>query len=99
MRSAFGFVACVAAVVGAAPAFAQEIRATGCLMPGVESGCMILKASDGTLYNVTSASPKPDIAQRLAISVIAKKFDGATTCMQGTALTDIHWAYTKMRCD
>ena len=99
MKSALRLVACVAALIGTAPAFAQQIHATGCLMPGVEAGCLVLKGSDGTLYNVTSANPKPDISQHLAISVTAKKFDGVTMCMQGIALTEIHWTYTKMRCE
>lgn len=83
----------------ASPAAAEEkkVTLTGCPYPGVEGTCLMIKDKDGTVYNITSANPKPapnDVAIILTGTVAQK----ISICMQGIVLDDIKWDRTKMRC-
>lgn len=41
------------------PAFAEEITVSGCAAVGAEANCIILKADDGKIYDITAAQPAP----------------------------------------
>ncbi len=53
--------------------------------PGVEAGCIVLMAEDGTLYNVTDAVPKPAVG--VAGTVTGTVSEAASLCMQGITLS------------
>jgi hypothetical protein len=75
----------------------KKVTITGCPYPGVEAACLMIKDKDGTVYNITSANPKPasnDVAIILTGTVAQK----LSICLQGTVLDDIKWDRTKMRC-
>jgi hypothetical protein len=90
-------IVCVGSII-CTPGWAQEVRVTGCPTAGVEAGCIVLKGQDGTLFNISSADPKPDLTRRLVITVIGTKSGGPSACMQGQTLIDVHWRYTRQRC-
>ncbi|MBI2719689.1 MAG: hypothetical protein HY245_08785 [Rhizobiales bacterium] len=70
------------------PALAEEATVTGCVMPGVEANCLIIKTATET-YDVTSATPEPKPGQ--FGTVTGTLFDGASVCQQGRILKPAHW--------
>lgn len=68
---------------------AEEVTASGCVAAGVEAGCMVLQAEDGTLYNVTAAEPKPEPGA--AGTVTGTVSSGVSLCMQGITLSPATW--------
>jgi hypothetical protein len=75
----------------------KKITLAGCPYPGVLTTCLMIKDKDGTVYNITSANPKPapnDVAIVLTGTVTQK----LSICAQGAVLDDIKWDRTKMRC-
>jgi hypothetical protein len=57
---------------------------TGTLEPGIEAGCIILRASDGTQYLLIGRSNYPPAGTR--VTVTGYFDDGAASyCMQGKA--------------
>jgi hypothetical protein len=101
----FGAIASLALLV--IPAVAQQAQAQGarvdmlgCVSRGVEGGCLIItdRASKKT-YQINSAMPAPDPAQRLVVRLSGTTVGGFDFCQQGPILGDIKWNYTKMRCE
>ena len=46
------------------PAQAPDtVAIEGCPLAGVETGCLMLRASDGRLYDVTAAAPPPALGR------------------------------------
>jgi len=45
----------------AVPAFAQDkpIKVSGCVVKGVEFGCLALRAGNNKSYNISAVEPKP----------------------------------------
>ena len=81
-----------------APA-AQTVRVLGCVRQGVEMGCLIIEdRKTGRTYQINAASPKPDPAQNLAVTLQGEITPGVDFCQQGQILTAITWRYTKTRC-
>jgi hypothetical protein len=81
-------------------AFAQDrVDVQGCVRKGVEAKCLMLEASDGTKYNITSIKPRPKV-DYLGIQVSGVKSSDPDTCQEGTLLKDIKWngKYTKQNC-
>jgi hypothetical protein len=102
MRKWSAFVVVVAMSYAGAPltyAAAQTVHIVGCVSPGVESGCLMIKDKvTGTTYQINSANPKPDPAQHLAVVLKGQVVEGFDFCMQGPILKEITWNYTKMLC-
>jgi hypothetical protein len=77
---------------------AEVIKAEGCVQPGVEAGCLILKTFDSKQsYNVffrTGKKPDPGTA----ISFEGVEHEGPTVCMQGTPVDIQKWTQLKRRC-
>lgn len=95
MTAASYALAAVAAAALAASSTASAHNFSGCTYRGVEGGCLMVK-SGGTVYNISSARPRPGVNR--AIAGHGDLAGGMTTCMQGTALKNIRWHYTKMAC-
>jgi hypothetical protein len=96
----FVFLLVSGCFVAASRADAQTVYVTGCVKPGVEFGCLIITDhKSGKSYQINSASPRPDPAQNLVVTLDGKIFQGVDFCMQGQILTDITWNYTKMLCN
>src|ERR1700692_1066436 len=79
-----------------APAFVtssladEPIKVTGCVAPGVEAKCLVLRTVTGKTYDITAAKPAPmpgtygDVDGTL-------KTEGVTTCQQGPAISPATW--------
>jgi hypothetical protein len=85
------------ALASPAAAEGKKITITGCPYPGVLATCMMIKDKDGTVYNITSANPKPQ-PNDVAIILTGTVTDKLSICNQGKVLDDIKWDRTKMRC-
>ena len=67
-------------------AYAETV--SGCVEPGVEANCLVIKSGDDS-YNVTYAAPKPEIGKYGAVTgTISTKVD---ICQQGTILEPSTW--------
>jgi hypothetical protein len=75
-----------------------EVKSSGCLEPGVEAGCKILRDSKtGVLYNLFFHSKdRPETGT--GISIEGTTHDGPTTCMQGKAVDVTKWKKAEMQC-
>ena len=77
------FVVVLMAFAAAAPAAAGEVAVTGCIEPGVEAGCIVIRTEQG-VYNVTRAKPQPLVGQ--FGSVTGTPSAGIDFCQQGIIL-------------
>jgi len=67
-----------------------EIHAQGCVEPGVELRCLVLKdTATNTLYNLIVKGDRPSVGA--AIEFTGAPFQGMTYCMQGTPVEVLHW--------
>src|SRR5208282_5037274 len=84
-------LAAAAVTAGAAPApDSNQVRAEGCVQPGVETQCLVVKdVKSGKLYNVFIKDPKPAIGD--GIEFAAVPFEGMTYCMQGIPVKVTSW--------
>lgn len=92
-------LALVTALIASSPvqAKSEAVRFEGCVSPGVEHGCLIVR-SGAEAYNITSAQPRPDPKRRLAIRGSGVLAGGMSYCMQGKILKNIRWSYTRTSC-
>jgi hypothetical protein len=70
--------------------YAQTVTVTGCVAPGTESSCLVVKDGDQT-YNISAASPQPAWDKRVKLTG-TRATGGAGSC-EGARLTDIKWSY------
>lgn len=75
----------------------EQVVFEGCVSPGVEHGCLIVR-SGKEAYNISSAQPRPDPKRKLAIRGTATLAGGMSYCMQGKVLNNIKWGYTRTSC-
>ncbi|MGA3263005.1 MAG: hypothetical protein ABSC47_03055 [Terracidiphilus sp.] len=69
----------------------KEVRAEGCVEPGVENQCLVVKdVKNGKLYNVFIKEPRPAIGDGIEFTGVL--YDGVTYCMQGTPVQVTSWA-------
>ncbi len=69
-------------------AMAEDVRVEGCTTAGVEAGCVMLEAN-GTKYDVTAATPKPDVGTYGTVSGVIST--GTGICQEGTRLDPATW--------
>jgi hypothetical protein len=85
------FTAAAAIAWAGAEPKAKEVRAEGCVEPGVEAHCLVLRdLKSGKLYNLLVKEPRPAIGDGIEFS--GAPFDGMTYCMQGIAVEVTAWA-------
>jgi len=71
----------------------KQVHGTGCVEPGVEARCVVLKdVKTGTLYNLLFKGPRPQIGDGVEFNGVL--FEGMTMCMQGTAVEVADWAHS-----
>ena len=81
----------------AKPARAGQISATGCVAPGVEAGCRVLRdAKTGKTYSLFFAAAAP--APGTAITFTGIPFTGVSTCMQANPVTVKTCTIVQMSC-
>ena len=72
----------------ALPAMAADISITGCVEPGIEAGCLLIKDA-GTIYNVTHAKPTPQAGQHGTVSGTLS--EGVDYCQAGMIIDPAVW--------
>ncbi len=92
--AAMGLAACTASPPAPAPG---AVAVEGCPVPGVETGCLMLRTGDGRLYDITAAAAPP-VPDGRTIRLTGRASDEMSFCMQGTRLADIAWSYTGGTC-
>jgi hypothetical protein len=86
------------ACTASSPAEVPDMVAVeGCPLTGVETGCLMLRAGDGRLYDITTAIPRPALDGR-TIRLTGRPSDEMNFCMQGTRLADVTWTYADGMC-
>jgi len=71
---------------------AKEVRGEGCVEPGVEARCLVLRdLKSGKLYNLLGKDPRPAPGEGIEFTGVL--FDGMTYCMQGTAVEVTAWTH------
>jgi hypothetical protein len=80
----------------AAPKVGETVAVTACARAGVEASCLMITGGDGTVFNITSANPRPllDVMIQLRGTVT----DKLSACNQGTVLDNISWTPTQQKC-
>jgi hypothetical protein len=87
----------IAAAVQAAPQVGERVALTACPHAGVTAPCLTINAADGTVYNITAATPKPPINGRM-IRLRATVSDKLSACLQGLVLDRIRWTPVRQKC-
>ena len=80
----------------AAPKLGEIVSVTACARAGVEGSCLMITGTDGTLFNITGANPKPP--REVMIELRGTVSDKLSACNQGIVLDNISWTATQRRC-
>jgi hypothetical protein len=89
--------AVVSAAAQAAPQVGYRVALTACPHAGITAPCLTINAADGTVYNITGATPKPPLNGRM-IRLRATVSDKLSACLQGTVLDRIRWTPVRQKC-
>jgi hypothetical protein len=81
----------------ATPATGARIALMACPHQGALPSCLMINGSDGTVYNITSATPRPPLDSRM-IRLRAIVTDRVSACLQGTVLDRIRWTPVRQKC-
>jgi adenine deaminase len=69
---------------------AKQVHAEGCVEPGVEAGCLVVKdMRGGAIYNVLIKGQRPGVGE--GIEFTGAPHEGPTSCMQGVAVDVVKW--------
>jgi hypothetical protein len=73
------------------PQAAAEVHGRGCVQPGVEAGCLVVKeVESGKLYSLLiQGRGQPALGSGIEFS--GAPFKGMTACMQGAPVSVSHW--------
>jgi hypothetical protein len=89
----------VALTVGpaaAAPKPGESVALSACARPGVTAICLMINGADGTVFNITSANPKPPLDT--VIELRGTVTDKLSACNQGIVLDNVSWTRTAQKC-
>jgi hypothetical protein len=87
----------IAAAAQAAPQVGARIALTACPHAGIMAPCLTVNGADGTVYNITGATPKPPFNGRM-IRLRATVSDKLSACLQGIVLDRIRWTPVRQKC-
>ena len=90
------FLSSSAMAAKAAPKPGDNVSVAACVRPGVEGSCLMITGADGTVFNITSANPKPP--RDVVIELRGKVTDKLSACNQGVVLDNISWTATTRKC-
>jgi hypothetical protein len=88
--------ALISAAAQAAPQVGFRVALTACPHAGITAPCLTINAPDGSIYNITTANPKPPLNGRM-IRLRATVSDKLSACMQGIALDRIRWTPVRQK--
>jgi hypothetical protein len=89
--------ALISAAAQAAPQVGYRVALTTCPHAGITAPCLTVNAADGTVYNITGATPKPPLNGRM-IRLRATVSDKLSACLQGIVLDRIRWTPVRQKC-
>jgi hypothetical protein len=89
--------ALLAGAARAAPQAGDRVALTACPHAGVAAPCLTINGADGTVYNITGASPRPPLNGRM-IRLRATVSDKLSACLQGLGLDRIRWTPVRQKC-
>jgi hypothetical protein len=89
------FATIVLPATGAA-APGDTVSVSACARPGVEAKCLVITGAGGTVYNITSANPRPPLDVRIQLRGTVT--DKASFCNQGLVVENITWTATQEKC-
>ncbi len=89
-------VAVLLAATAAMSAPGDNVSVQACARAGVEASCMVITGEDGSVYNITSASPKPPFDVKIQLRGTVT--DKLSACNQGLVLDNITWTPTQVKC-
>lgn len=72
------------------------ITASGCVRPVENTSCLVVKGRGGGYYDISTASPAPDLSKGVAVSLRGTDRGKNTEC--GRQLTDVKWSYLGIQC-
>jgi hypothetical protein len=87
----------ISAAAQAAPQVGDRIALTACPHAGITAPCLTINGADGTVYNITGATPKPPLNGRM-IRLRATVSDKLSACLQGIVLDRIRWTPVRQKC-
>jgi hypothetical protein len=87
----------IAGAAQAAPQVGERIALTACPHAGITAPCLTVSGPDGTVYNITGATPKPPLDGRM-IRLRATVSDKLSACLQGIVLDRIRWTPVRQKC-
>ena len=67
-----------------------------CARAGVEAKCLVITGADGSVYNITSANPKPPLDVKIQLRGTVT--DKLSACNQGLVVENITWTPTQEKC-
>ena len=79
------------------PSVPQRVIITGCPYAGVTANCLMIKTSEGKVYNITSITPRPRAMDRM-IRLRGTVTDKASICNEGVVLDRIRWTRVRQQC-
>jgi hypothetical protein len=92
-----GTLASYAIAYSGPPEKPPQIRGEGCVEPGVEARCLVVKdVRSGELFNLFVKGVQPAIGS--GIEFVGAPHHGMTTCTQGTAVDVLTWAHRDLKC-
>ncbi|MGR4862263.1 hypothetical protein [Caulobacter sp. LARHSG274] len=74
----------------------KAITASGCVRPVESTSCIVVRGPGGGYYDISGASPAPDPAKGVAISLQGRDLGKNTEC--GRQLADVKWTYLNIQC-
>ena len=82
---------------GVSPEKPPQIRGEGCVEPGTETRCLVVKdVASGGLFNLFVKGVQPEIGS--GIDFVGVPHHGMTTCTQGTAVDVLTWSHKDLKC-
>ena len=74
----------------------KAVSASGCVRPVENTACMVVRGPGGGYYDISGASPAPDPAKGVGISLQGRDLGENTQC--GRKLADVKWSYLNVQC-
>jgi hypothetical protein len=90
-------VALASAAAQAAPPVGFRVALMACPHAGATAPCLTINGADGSVYNITAATPKPPLNGRM-IRLRATVSDKLSACLQGIVLDRIRWTPVRQKC-
>jgi len=95
--AALALPAVLSTQVVAQPSAQQRVIMTGCPYAGVTANCLMIKSSEGRVYNITSITPRPRGTDRM-IRLRGTVTDKLSVCNEGIVLDRIRWTRVRQQC-